>query len=487
MKAKERRLNVIQIYNTLTRRKEAFEPLNPPKVTIYNCGPTVYDHFHIGNARNFVFMDMVRRYLEYCGYQVKFVQNLTDIDDKIIKRANEEGITASDVTARYIPCYFEDAGKLHIRKADAHPRATEHVADIIAFIQGLVDKGLAYAANGSVYYSVGNFKGYGKLSGRRLADMLDGARVEVLDEKRAPGDFVLWKAAKPGEPKWESPWGEGRPGWHIECSVMSMKHLGETIDIHAGGSDLIFPHHENEIAQSEGLTGKPYVRYWLHNGFLNIDSQKMSKSLGNFLKIDQVLERFSPAAVRHFLLSAHYRSPLDLTETALAESDSAVRRINDAIETGTKVIALSGARETAGETEEAQTLHKRFEEAMDDDFNTPRALAVLFEIVTLIHAVRVEAGKAPAGEGREALLTRLAGLLGLATVLRDFFSFAEAPEAPATGDSLTEPLMQLLIETRQLARKNKVFTIADTIRDRLGELGIILEDHPQGTIWKRKE
>lgn len=477
---------MIQIYNTQTRSKEPFEPLNPPTVTIYNCGPTVYDHFHIGNARNFVFMDMVRRYFEYRGYTVKFVQNLTDIDDKIIKRANAEGISAADVTDRFIPCYFEDAEKLSIRQADAHPRATEHVADIIEFIKGLVDKGLAYAANGSVYYSVRDFKGYGKLSGRRLEDMLEGARVEVLDEKRAPVDFVLWKAAKPDEPKWDSPWGPGRPGWHIECSVMSMKHLGETIDIHSGGSDLIFPHHENEIAQSEGLTGKPYVRYWLHNGFLNIDSQKMSKSLGNFLKIDQVLERFSPASVRHFLLSAHYRSPLDLTETALNESASAVGRINDAIGTSAKLLALSGFAGQAGAENEVDEFRKRFEEAMDDDFNTSRALAVLFEIVTQIHAVRAEVGKTPEGE-REPLLARLAGLLALAIKLRDFFSFEDETEEASGADTLTEPLMQLLIEARQMARKNKVFAIADTIRDRLGELGLVLEDHPQGTIWKRKE
>ena len=307
----------IQIYNTLTRRKEPFEPLNPPEVKIYNCGPTVYDHFHIGNARNFVVMDMVRRWFVERGYRVKFVQNLTDIDDKIIQKANEEGISTQEVTGKYIPHYFEDAAKLRVRPANVHPKATEHVPDILALIERLIERGLAYEAGGSVYFSVGKFEGYGKLSGRRLEDMLSGARVEPGEEKHEPGDFVLWKRAKPGEPEWQSPWGPGRPGWHIECSCMAMKHLGETIDIHAGGTDLTFPHHENEIAQSEGATGKPFCRVWMHNGFLNIDSEKMSKSAGNFLKIDQVLSRAPAEAVRHFLLSAHYRSPLDLTDQAL--------------------------------------------------------------------------------------------------------------------------------------------------------------------------
>jgi cysteinyl-tRNA synthetase len=494
----------IQIYNTQTRRKEPFAPLNPPVVTIYNCGPTIYDHFHIGNARNFVFMDMARRWLERRGFQVRFVQNLTDIDDKIIKKANDEGITADDVTAKFIPLYFEDADKLRVRRATVHPRATEHIPDILALIQKLVDKGLAYPASGTVWYSVRKFAGYGKLSGRRLEDLLEGARVEATGEKAEPGDFALWKAAKPGEPAWDSPWGPGRPGWHIECSAMAMKCLGETIDIHAGGSDLIFPHHENEIAQSEGATGRPFCRFWMHNGFLNIDSQKMSKSLGNFLKIDQVLQRAPVEAVRHFLLSAHYRSPLDLTETALEESASATRRVNDAIETAQKVLALEGIGEggtakpakskrtkETEETEETRDLLKRFEEAMDDDFNTPKALAVLFESVSLIHEARQAKPMDPA---------RLMALVAFARGLRDFFSLepstaaasaaSGATDAGATesgDDSLAPKLIELLIETRQMARKAKAFAIADRVRDGLAERGIALEDHPQGTIWKRKE
>lgn len=476
---------MIQIYNTQTRKKEPFEPLNPPVVTIYNCGPTVYDHFHIGNARNFVFMDIVRRYFEFRGYRVRFVQNLTDIEDKIINRANEEGIPCDQITRRFIQCYFEDAAKLRIRPADVHPRATEHIPEIIEHVQRLIDGGLAYVANGSVYFSVEGFREYGKLSGRRVEDLLDGARVEVNDEKRSPADFVLWKAAKPGEPSWESPWGPGRPGWHIECSVMSMKHLGETIDIHSGGTDLTFPHHENEIAQSEGATGKPFVRCWMHNGFLNIDSRKMSKSLGNFLKIDRILDRYSPATVRHFLLSAHYRSPLDLTETAMEESGSAVARINDAIATGQKLLAMEKVATPAEPADEIRQLRDAFERAMDDDFNTPRALAVLFEAVSLIHEARHQVADV-AGEQRPAALARLAALTALAADLRDFFGLEPEAEPQPEADGLVAPLMDLLIETRAMARKQKAFAIADAIRSRLDHLGIALEDHPQGTIWKRK-
>ncbi|OPZ09720.1 MAG: Cysteine--tRNA ligase [candidate division BRC1 bacterium ADurb.BinA292] len=473
------------IFNTQTRRKEPFEPLDPPRVTIYNCGPTVYDHFHIGNARNFVVMDLVRRYLQYRGYQPFFVQNLTDIDDKIISRAQQEGVACEDITGRYIPSYFADAAKLRVRMADAHPRATDYVADIIGLIERLIARGLAYAANGSVYFRVKAFREYGKLSGRRVEDLLEGARVEVSDEKEDAADFALWKAAKPGEPTWDSPWGPGRPGWHIECSCMAMKLLGETIDIHAGGTDLMFPHHENELAQSEGATGRPFARYWMHNGFLNIDSQKMSKSLGNFLKIDQVLQRASAPAVRHFLLSAHYRNPLDLTDEALERSAAAVRRINDGIETAAKLLALERAEAAAGDV---AAYRGEFEAAMDDDFNTPRALALLFKLVTEIHQLRADAVHA-AGEAKADVLGRLAALVEFARELRAFFSLEPEEDGTdhASADSLTESLMELLIETRAAARKARAFAIADRIRDRLGELGIALEDHPQGTIWKKKE
>ncbi|MCE5228766.1 cysteine--tRNA ligase [bacterium] len=474
----------IQIYNTMSRRKENFEPLNPPNVTIYNCGPTVYDRFHIGNARNFIFMDMVRRWLEYRGFTVRFVQNLTDIDDKIINRARAEELDFRAITGRYTAAYFEDAGRLGVRPADVHPKATEHIGDIVKLIQRLIDRGLAYEAGGSVYFSVKSFKPYGKLSGRKTEDLLEGARVEVSAEKRDAADFALWKAAKPGEPKWDSPWGPGRPGWHIECSAMAMVELGETIDIHAGGIDLSFPHHENEIAQSEGATGKPFARYWMHNGFLNIDSEKMSKSLGNFLRADQILERWPAAAVRHFLLSGHYRSPLDLSENAMEDSASAVKRIQDGIETAEKLLELVSGKTTDGETDETRELRERVETAMDDDFNTPRALAVLFDAVGLIHETR----KQVEGDGEERLaaIGRLSALLAFVREFAEFFGLTASIGA-STADKLVEPLMQLLIETRALARKRKAFDVADMIRDRLADIGISLEDHPQGTIWKRKE
>jgi cysteinyl-tRNA synthetase len=470
----------VQIYNTLSRRKEPFIPLNPPRVHIYNCGPTVYDHFHIGNARNFVVMDMVRRYLEYRGYEVCFVQNLTDIDDKIIDRAREENTTTGEVTARFIQCYLEDAAKLRIREADHHPKATEHIGDIVDLIRKLVDRELAYESNGSVYFSVRSFPEYGKLSGRSVDSMLEGARVEVRDEKRDPLDFVLWKAAKPGEPAWPSPWGEGRPGWHIECSCMSMKHLGETLDIHMGGVDLTFPHHENEIAQSEGATGKPFVRYWMHNGFLNIDREKMSKSLGNFMKIDQMLERTSVSALRHFLLSAHYRSPLDLSDNSLDDSTSAVQRINDTILMAGQILEMENGYTPNTGTMVTRDLRDSFESAMDDDFNTPQALAVLFDAVTRIHKLR---DRIP---GHDQSREEFAAYLEFAVELRDFFSLG--PEQASTeggGEGLTDELVRLLIEVRASSREARQFGIADRVRDRLNELGVVLEDHPQGTIWKK--
>lgn len=479
----------LQIYNTLSRKKESFEPLNPPNVTIYNCGPTVYDHFHIGNARNFVVMDIIRQYLVYRGYHVRFIQNLTDIDDKIIHRANEEGVLFQDITDRYIPCYFEDAEKLRIHKADYHPRATEHIGDIINLIQRLIDQGLAYESEGSVYYSVRSFKEYGKLSGRSLDDLLEGARVEINESKRDPLDFALWKLAKPAEPSWSSPWGEGRPGWHIECSAMAMKHLGESIDIHSGGTDLTFPHHENEIAQCEGVTHVPFARYWMHNGFLNIDGNKMSKSLGNFRKVDEILEHYPAPVIRYFLLSAHYRHPLDLSEDALQEASAAVRRINDAIETGRKILSFepshAHSEACSGANAEADALRTRFETSMDDDFNTPRALAVLFDVVGLIHEARNTLAQS-SNEARIRQTCRLIALVELGSELQHFFGLDPDQEGASADDSTVDDLMAILIETRRMARAHKLFEAADMIRDRLMALGIVLEDHPQGTIWKRK-
>lgn len=526
------------IYNTLTREKEAFEPLDPAKkrVTIYNCGPTVYDRFHIGNARNFVVMDIVRRYMEqWLGYEVVFVQNLTDIDDKIINRANEQGRSADDLAKEFAAAYFEDVAKLGVAPATQNPRATEYVNEMIEFMEELEARGLAYASKGSVYFRVRKFAEYGKLSHRNLDEMLEGARVEVNDDKEDPLDFVLWKAAKPGEPKWPSPWGEGRPGWHTECAVMTRELLGETIDIHSGGSDLMFPHHENELAQREGLSAKPFARFWMHNGFLNIDSTKMSKSLGNIRKIGDVLARYRAEIVRFFLLSGHYRHPLDYSEAALDEAAASLKRINEGLETGAGILKIAGVDLNISDVdreanETAKPYIQRFEDGMNDDFNTPRAQAVLHDIVSEIHEERRQ--KPPDYE-------KLRSLVSLGYRLRSFFGFepsvAEGGDAEIDvgvlrvlqgvfqesrnlkleavaqsfqtklslgeiaalsngADDLTwsqfggaekkGALVELLIEARKLARKQKAYALADSIRNQLAEVGIALEDHPQGTIWK---
>ncbi len=536
------------IYNTLTRNKEPFTTVDPDskRVTIYNCGPTVYDRFHIGNARNFVVMDVVRRYFEWIGFEVVFVQNLTDIDDKIIGRANEEKRPASAVAAEFTEAYFEDAAKLGVREASHHPKATEYVDQMIAFIGELITKGVAYEVGGSIYFRVRAFGAYGKLSGRKIEELREGERIEINPDKEDPLDFVLWKAAKPEEPKWPCPWGEGRPGWHTECACMSRELLGTTIDIHAGGADLQFPHHENEIAQRESLSGRPFARFWMHNGFLNIDQQKMSKSLGNFFKIDEVLDRFPPEAIRAFLLSAHYRHPLDFSDAALEEAHASINRINNGIGTAMKILAIEGrtlrisgntADVTASDLdrtgEAAAPFIKAFEAAMGDDFNSPRAISVLHDIVSAIHEAR-QATPVP--------YDRLEALAVLACALRDFFGFAPAEltgEGESSGDvsvlriaasvhrlaaeqglsalseAFTEELraeeltalsgepaaadlawesfggpaergrfIELLIEVRKLARTNKAYAVADSIRDDLSEAGIALEDHPQGTIWK---
>ena len=377
---------MMQIYNTQTRRKEEFKPIEPGKVRIYCCGPTVYNYFHIGNARPFIVFDTLRRYLEHKGYEVKYVQNFTDIDDKMIRRANEEGITVKELGDRFIKEYYTDADALGIERATVNPRATEHIADIIALIEKLIDKGLAYACdNGDVYYNTQAFPGYGKLCGQNLEDLESGARIDVDPNKRHPMDFAVWKAQKPGEPAWESPWGMGRPGWHIECSAMSMKYLGETLDIHCGGKDLVFPHHENEIAQSEGATGKPFVHYWMHNGFINVDNQKMSKSLGNFFTVRDIAKEFDLEAVRMFMLGAQYRSPINFSREMIEQAKASLDRLYTARdhylfllqnakdgEPGEKELALM---------EKVKAARDGFDEAMDDDLNTADAMGKMFELV----------------------------------------------------------------------------------------------------------
>ena len=474
--------------------KEEFKPLHPPRVLMYNCGPTVYDYFHIGNARNFVMADTIRRYLDYRGFKVRFVQNLTDIDDKIIRRAGEEGISPHEVAEKYTKAFFDQCRILGIRSADLHPKATETIPQMQKLISTLIEKGHGYVIDGDVYFNVRSFPGYGELSGKNIDQLLEGARVEVDERKKDPLDFALWKASKPGEPSWDSPWGKGRPGWHIECSAMAMSWLDESIDIHSGGADLIFPHHENERAQSEAATGKPFVKYWIHNGFLNINSEKMSKSLGNFFTINQVLERFDPLSVKFFLLSAHYRHPLDFSEENMASAQSSGRRILDALETADKLLELEGMIVSGGEaSDEAKDksilFRRRFEDAMDDDFNTAGALGVLHDIVSEIHETRTILGGLNPGDDKRRLslaairlycsfLMEMLNILGLDPGL--------GRKVAASSDEMTGRLIQILLDARELARREKSYKIADVIRDRLSDLGILIEDHPQGTIWKRK-
>lgn len=464
----------MKIYNTLTRRKEEFIPLNDNKVTIYACGPTVYDFFHVGNARVFITFDAVRRYLKYRGYDVKFVQNFTDIDDKMIKRANEEGITVKELGDRFIEEYFKDADALNIKRADVHPRATEHIRDIVEFIKVLIEKGYAYVVDGDVYFSARSFPGYGKLSGQKLEELEAGARVEPGEKKRDPLDFALWKAKKPGEPAWPSPWGEGRPGWHIECSVMAIKHLGETIDIHGGGPDLIFPHHENEIAQSEAATGKPFARFFMHVGYLNINNEKMSKSLGNFFTVREILKEYEPEVLRFLMLSSHYRSPINFSKELMEQSKNALERLYTALYAMEHLEKVTPERPATPEEEEylKKLLQNKdkFIESMDDDFNTASAIAALFDLVREFNVSLNENSSREAVKKTKELLLELGGVLGL------FSKFQPA---------LLDEEIERMIKERQEARKAKNYALADKIRDELRARGIIIEDTPTGTRWRR--
>ncbi|BBB91329.1 MAG TPA: cysteine--tRNA ligase [Methylomusa anaerophila] len=480
----------LRVYNTLTRQKEEFVSLEPGKIKMYVCGVTPYNHPHIGNARPFITWDAIRRYLEYKGFAVCYVQNFTDVDDKIINAANGEKVTWDVIANRYIASYFEVMDKLNIRRAHFYPRVSEHMADIINMVATLIDKGFAYEVDGDVYYSVEKFPGYGKLSGRSLEDMKAGARIDVDERKKHPMDFALWKSAKPGEPSWKSPWGAGRPGWHIECSVMSYKYLGSSFDFHGGGSDLIFPHHENEIAQSEAFTGEePFVRYWLHNGFITVNEEKMSKSLGNFFLVKDILEHFRPEILRFFILSTHYRSPLDFSDERLQEAGRSLERLKTAQE---NLKHLIGMGEGQGEGQDATILSdaatgalKDFTEAMDDDFNTALAISAQFGLareINIYHG-KVAGGKVKADSqaivaARQAFTT-MADILGI---------LAEDNSGSKDEDArLVEQLMEIIIDIRQEARKKKDWAAADSIRDRLAEIGIILEDSPQGVRWKKRE
>ena len=459
----------MQIYNTQSRKKEEFVPIEPGKVSIYCCGPTVYNYFHIGNARPFIVFDTLRRYFEHKGYEVKFVQNFTDIDDKMIRRANEEGITVKELGERFIEEYYKDADALGIERATVNPKATEHIPEIIAMIEKLVAKGLAYACdNGDVYYNTQAFPGYGKLCGQNLEDLESGARIDVDPNKKHPMDFALWKAQKPGEPAWDSPCGKGRPCWHIECSAMSTKYLGETIDIHCGGKDLVFPHHENEIAQSEGATGKPFVHYWMHNGFINVDNQKMSKSLGNFFTVRDISKEFDLEAVRMFMLGAHYRSPINFSREMIEQAKASLDRLYTARDH--YAFLLENAKDgEMGEKEndllaKVQAAREGFDAAMDDDLNTADAIGKLFELVRAANAGLDEHSPKAAVKAVLDTLDELAGVLGILS------------RKTAADDAK----VQELLAQRAEARANKNWAESDRLRDEIVAMGYVLKDTKQG-------
>jgi cysteinyl-tRNA synthetase len=488
----------MEIYNTLTRQKEKFIPRQAGKVSIYVCGPTAYNYIHLGNARPLVFFDTVRRYFQQKGYEVRYIQNFTDIDDKIIKRALEEKDDPLRLAQRYIDEYFKDADALNVKRADNHPRVSEHMEDIIRLIEILIEKGFAYAVEGDVYFDVSSFPEYGKLSHRSSDEMLAGARVEVDPRKKNPMDFALWKSAKQGEPFWESPWGQGRPGWHMECSAMSLKYLGPGFDIHGGGMDLIFPHHENEIAQSEAATGKPFARYWVHNGFITVNQEKMSKSLGNYFLIREILSKFPPLAVRFFLLSTHYRSPLDFDDENVAAATRGRERLKNSIELLNEALNHHRHEEIREEDEKflvrLESCRSRFMEAMDDDFNTALAIGVFFELAREVNIHLQEHGRHyyPAclcGARRQVLEKAMEAYKYFNAALGLFKTdaggrmvFDDQPDAQ--GD-LVHSLIELLIQVRAEARSKKDWAAADRIRDGLKELGIMIEDTPQGVRWKK--
>ncbi len=480
----------LKLYNTLTKRKETFVPREQGKVSMYVCGVTVYDYCHLGHARAYVIFDMVKRYLEYKGYDVLHVQNFTDVDDKIIKKAQKEGRDPLALSRQYIEEYFKDMDCLGIKRAQIYPKVTEHMDDIINMVQGLIDRGYAYEVEGDVYFAIEKFSEYGKLSGRSLEDMKAGARVEVDERKHHPMDFAVWKKAKQGEPAWDSPWGQGRPGWHIECSAMSLKYLGNHFDIHGGGRDLIFPHHENEIAQSEAFTGDaPFVHYWMHNGFVNINEEKMSKSLGNFFTIRDILEQYSPQVLRFFLLSTHYRSPVNFDDQKLEEARKGLSRINNAmgeLESRVAGRTIDSCLDASQLVESEKALYDKiqqtkqdFEVAMDDDFNTALGIGNLFELVRESNAfLHGQTGELSSG----ALFVLHEVLETFKEIGLVFGILGEQNEQQDSG--MVEKLMDLILDIRQDARQKKDWAVADKVRDTLKEAGVVIEDTPQGSRWK---
>ena len=464
----------MKVYNTLTRTKEEFVPLEEGKVKMYVCGPTVYNYIHIGNARPFIIFDTLRRYLEYRGYDVTYVQNFTDVDDKIINRSHEEGISPEEVAAKYIKEYFVDCDGLGIKRATVHPQVTDNIQQIIEFIKELEDKGYAYAVNGDVYFDTNKFEGYGKLSGQKQEDLEAGARIEVNDQKRHPMDFVLWKAKKEGEPGWDSPWGEGRPGWHIECSVMSKRYLGETIDIHAGGQDLTFPHHENEIAQSEARSGKTFSKYWMHNGYININDEKMSKSKGNFFTVRDISKLYDLEIVRFFMLSAHYRNPVNFSDEMLNQAKAGLERLYNTKEklefTLSNLVESPLTEKEVELVKELDDFRQKFIDAMDDDVNTADAVSVIFELAKLINSNVDENSSL---EFVKKCLDEFNDLTGVLNIVNK------------KKDTVLDKDIEELIQKRTDAKKNKEFQLADDIRQQLLDMGIVLEDTRQGVKWKR--
>ena len=464
----------MKLYNTLTRKKEEFVPVEEGKVKMYVCGPTVYNYIHIGNARPFIIFDTLRRYLEYRGYDVTYVQNFTDVDDKIIKRGHEEQISPEEVANKYIDEYFIDADGLGIKRANVHPRVTDNIQQIIDFVKELEDKGYAYEVNGDVYFDTKKFEGYGKLSKQNQDDLEAGARIEVNSQKRHPMDFVLWKAKKEGEPGWNSPWGEGRPGWHIECSVMSNRYLGETIDIHAGGQDLAFPHHENEIAQSEAKSGKPFSNYWIHNGYININNEKMSKSKGNFFTVRDIAAQYDLEIVRFFMLSAHYRNPVNFSDEMLNQAKAGLERLYNTKEK--LEFTISNLQESAMTEEEKSLIAEldgfrtKFIDAMEDDVNTADAISVIFELAKFTNS---NVNEKSSSEFAKKCLDQFDELTGVLNIVNK------------KQDDMLDEEIENLIQKRVEAKKNKDFKLADDIRAELLEKGIILEDTRQGTKWKR--
>ena len=464
----------MKLYNTLTRKKEEFIPLEEGKVKMYVCGPTVYNYIHIGNARPFIMFDTLRRYLQYKGYDVTFVQNFTDVDDKIIKRGHEEGISPEEIANKYIDEYFVDADGLGIKRADVHPRVTDNIQQIIDFVKDLEDKGYAYEVNGDVYFDTKKFEGYGKLSKQNQDELEAGARIEVNDQKKHPMDFVLWKSKKEGEPGWNSPWGEGRPGWHIECSVMSNRYLGESIDIHGGGQDLAFPHHENEIAQSEARSGKTFSNYWIHNGYININNEKMSKSKGNFFTVRDISKQYDLEIVRFFMLSAHYRNPVNFSDEMLNQAKAGLERLYNAKEklefTISNLSESSIKDEEKGLVNELESYKTKFINAMEDDLNTADAVSAIFELSKFINT---NVNETSSLEFAKMCLDKFNELTGVLNIVNK------------KNDDILDKDIEELIQKRTDAKKNRDFKLADDIRQELLDKGIVLEDTRQGTKWKR--